>query len=151
MWTTAAKLLFFMFLRNRFKHVSHDVNKVKEHFAVYTASRAKMFKHNIARDTHRMVNSFIGYLMMFAAIIFAGLTGIMWIIASVWNSPNRDIVLGITMVIPLLIGIGIFFFIQYSWHKTPLLHESFDQIEQDWHAFGHSLDDSADISTETNT
>lgn len=150
MWTTAAKLLFFMFLRNRFQHVKQDVSQVKGHFSVYATSRASMFKHNLTRDIHRMVNSFIGYLMMFAAIIFAGLIGIMWLVASVWSSPNRDIILGTTMVIPLLIGIGIFFYIQYSWHKTPLLHESFDQIEQDWRAFGHSFDGTADTSAEAN-
>ena len=151
MWTTAAKLLVFMFLRNRFKHVKHDVSEVKGHIAVYTASRAVMFKHNLMRDLHRVVNSFVGYLLMFAAIIFAGLTGIMWVVASVWSSPHRDIILGTTMTIPLLLAVGIYFFIDYSWNKAPLLDESFKQIEHDWRAFGHSLDGTADISEEANT
>ena len=154
MWTTLAKLLFFMFLRNRFnvvkQHVKQDVSEVKGHFAVYAASRAGMFKRNLAHDLHRVVNSFIGYLMMFAAIIFAGLTGIMWIVASVWSSPHRDIILGTTMTIPLLLAVGIYFFIHHSWNTAPLLDESFKQIEQDWRAFGHSLDGTADTSEEAN-
>lgn len=150
MWTAAAKLLVVLFLRNRFNHVKNDMSEVKGHVSMYASSRAVMLKRDLTRDLSRVVNSFVGYLMMFAAIIFAGLTSIMWIVAVAMSSPNRDIILGTTMIIPLLAAIGIYTYIHFAWKKAPFLETSFNQIEEDWRAFGHSLDGTADTSEEAN-
>ncbi len=42
------------------------------------------------QDLQRVVNSFIGYLIMFSAIIFSGLLGLMWLFATAWEASSRS-------------------------------------------------------------
>ena len=154
MWKTAVKLLVVMFLRNRMSHVTTDFSNqfgtVKENLAVMAESRAKIFKQNFNSDLQRMVNSFFGYMLILLAAACSGLTGILWLVASAWNSPNRDTILGTAMILPILIAIVIFAFIRYSWKKEPLLSRSMKQVETDWLVFRGGLDGTADTSKEAN-
>ncbi len=149
MWTTLAKLLVVLFLRNRFNHVKSDMSEVKGHVSVYASTRAVMLKRDLSRDLSRAVSSFVAYLMMFAAIIFSGLTTIMWIVAAAMSSPNRDIILGVTVLVPLLVAIGIYTYIHKSWAKAPFLETSFNQIEEDWRTFGQRLDIQTNATPDT--
>jgi hypothetical protein len=74
----------------------------------------------------------------------------LWLVATVWNSPDRSIILGTTMILPIIIGIGIFAFINYSWKKEPLFSRSVKQIEADWIVFRNGLEGTADTSDEAN-
>lgn len=154
MWKTAAKLLVIMFLRNRMNHITTDFSKkfdsVKENLAVMAESRAAILKQNFNDDLHRVVNSLFGYMLILLATACSGLTGILWLVAFAWSSPNRNIILGTAMTLPLLIGIGIFAFIRHSWKKEPLLSRSIQQIEADWLVFRGGLDGTADTSDEAN-
>jgi hypothetical protein len=152
MWKTALKLLAVVFLRNRINHVTTDFNNhfgaVKENIAVLAESRAAIFKQNFNDDLQRIVNSFFGLMLISLTAACSGLTGILWLVASAWNSPNRNIILGSAMILPLLIGIGIFVFMRYSWQKDPLFSRSIEQIETDWLMFRGGLDGTADTSDE---
>lgn len=154
MWKTVAKLLVVLFLRNRISQVKTDFSSqfgtVKEHIAVMAESRAVIFKKNFNDDIKRMVNSFIGYMLVLLAVACSVLTGILWLFATAWNSPNRDIILGTAMILPILIGIVIFAFIRYSWKKEPLFSRSMKQVETDWLVFRGGLDGTADTSDEAN-
>jgi len=154
MWKTALKLLAVMFLRKRVNYVKTDFNNhfdtVKENIAVMAESRAAIFKQNFNDDLQRIVNSFFGLMVISLTAACSGLTGILWLVASAWDSPNRNIILGSTMILPLLIGVGIFVFIRYSWQKNPLFSRSIEQIETDWLIFRGSLDGTADTSEEAN-
>jgi hypothetical protein len=151
MWKTALKLLAVVFLRNRINHVTTDFNNhfgaVKENIAVMAESRAAIFKQNFNDDLQRIVNSFFGLMVISLTAACSGLTGILWLVASAWN---RNIILGTTMILPLLIGIGIFAFMRYSWQKNPLFSRSIEQIETDWLVFRGGLDGTADTSDEAN-
>jgi uncharacterized membrane protein YqjE len=150
MWQTAAKLLVFFFLRNRANHAKHDLTQVQENLAVLAENRAAIFKKNFNDELQRMANSLMGLIFLLLAATCSGLTGIMWLFATAWNSSHRNMILGVTMVVPILIAVGIYTYMSNSWKKEPLFHESIKQIEEDWQAFRYGLDGTADISDEAN-
>jgi len=154
MWKAALQLLVVLFLRNRMHKVTsgfgEQLSDVKEHVAIMAESRASIFKENFHRDIQRMANSLLGYLFMLLAASCSALIGLMWLFAAAWNSPHRDLILGTTMTLPLLLGVGVFVYIRRSWKKEPLFNDSINQIEADWHAFRNGLDGTADTSDEAN-
>jgi uncharacterized membrane protein YqjE len=154
MWKNALRLLIILFLRKRVNQVKNDFSTVKENIAVMVESRAAIFKKNFNNDLQRMVNSLFGYMFVLLALAFSGLTGILWLVASAWNSPHRDGILGATMLLLILIGTSVYAYIYYSWKKQPLLSQSIKQIENDWLVFKSGLDSpnntSKDISDEAN-
>ena len=167
MWTTVLKFLAILFLKNRMEFAkvnffnklnasSSDnlsklkLNRLKENIAAMAESRAAIFKHNFNQDIHRVVNSLFGVMLIFLAAILSLLTGLMWIFATAWVSPHRDVILGLTMILPILIAVGVYLFIRRSWQKQPILHQSIVQIENDWLVFRAGLDGTADISDDAN-
>ena len=162
MWTTALKFLAIMFLKNRMESAkvnffnklktnsSDDLNRLKESIAAMAESRAAIFKQNFNYEVSRVVNSLFGFMLISLAAILSLLTGLMWIFATAWVSPHRDIILGVTMILPILIAAGVYFYIRRSWQKQPILHQSIVQIEDDWQTFRAGFDGTADISDEAN-
>jgi uncharacterized membrane protein YqjE len=156
MWTTALKFVAILFLKNRmefakvnfFKKLStnsgEDLNRLKENIAAMAESRAAIFKQNFNHEIRRVVKSLFGFMLIFLAAILSSLTGLMWLFALAWASPNRDIILGITMLIPIVLAIGVYFYIRHSWQKQPILHQSMLQIESDWQVFRAGLDGTAE-------
>jgi uncharacterized membrane protein YqjE len=144
MWKTALKFAAILFLKNRmqfakinfFKKLNaksnHDLNRLKQNIATMAESRAEIFKQNFNQEVKRVVNSLFGFMLILLAAIFSLLTGLMWLFALAWVSPNRDIILGVTMVLPILIAVGVYFYIRNSWQKQPILQQSMLQIESDW-------------------
>lgn len=162
MWNTAfkfiAQLLFAKFVRDRMKSVqvgfSNDAeghfSALKNNIAALVENHATIFKQQLNQDMKRAANSLIGLVVIFFALLCTGLTGLMWLFAIAWNSANRDVILGVTMALPLLISIGIFLVIRQNWKKQPFLSKSMIQIENDWQVFRHGLDGTADTSDEAN-
>jgi uncharacterized membrane protein YqjE len=150
-----AQLLITKFIRSRVEeHMSNDAanhfGAVKKSMAALLESHAVLFKSQFNRDIKRMVNSFLGFMFIFLAALFSSLTGLVWLFATAWNSPNRDIILGTTMILPIILGLAVFLVIRQSWKKQPLLQQSMLQIEQDWQVFRNGLDGTADTSDEAN-
>ena len=162
MWITALKFLAILFFKNRMEFAkdnffnkldtnsSDDLNRLKENIAAMAESRAAIFKQNFNYEVRRVVNSLFGFMLILLAAILSLLTGLMWIFATAWVSPHRDIILGVTMILPILIAVGVYLLIRRSWHKQPILHQSIVQIESDWLVFRAGLDGTADISDDAN-
>lgn len=162
MWITVLKFLAILFLKNRMEFAKvnffnkldtssrDDLNRLKENIAAMAESRAAIFKHNFNQDIRRVVNSLFGFMLILLAAILSLLTGLMWLFATAWVSPHRDIILGITMILPILIAIGVYLIIRRSWRKKPILHQSIAQVESDWLVFRAGLDGTADISDDAN-
>lgn len=150
MLASIVKFIAFYLIGNRISEAKQDLNDVKKNAADYAESRATFIKQNVSRDVQRMVNSFIGFLVMFSAIIFSGLLGLMWLFATAWQSPDRNLILGIAMFVPLCISAIIFGLIKLSWKKKPLLGETSELISKDWQSFRVGLDGTADTSDEAN-
>ena len=150
-----AQFMIARFIKSSLEgQATHDVKNnfsaVKSSVAALLESHAVLFKSQFHQDLKRLVNSFIGYMFILFAAFCSGVTGLMWIFATAWNSPNRDIILGTTMILPVILGIAVFFVIRQSWKKKPLLQKSMVQIEQDWQVFRNGLDGTADTSDEAN-
>lgn len=150
MLASIVKFIAFYLIGNRISEAKQDLNDVKKNAADYAESRATFIKENVSRDLQRMVNSFIGFLVMFSAIIFSGLLGLMWLFAAAWQSPDRNLILGVAMFVPLCISAIIFGLIKLSWKKKPLLGETSELISKDWQSFRLGLDGTADTSDEAN-
>lgn len=159
MWKTALKLLtqflIARFIRNHMQDVQdktsgNHLSGLKSSMAALLESHAVLFKSQFHHDVQRMVNSFLGFMFILLATICTGLTGLMWLFATAWNSENRNIILGTTMIIPIILSIIVYFVIRQSWKKQPLLQQSMVQIEQDWQVFKNGLDGTADTSDEAN-
>ena len=145
MWKTTVKLMVLLFLRSRFNHTKTDLSKIKRNIADLAENRAASFKQNFKEELQRIVHSAIGFMLAMIAIACASITAIMWIAASTWSSPHRDIILGCTMLLLILIGFVIFAFIYYSWKKVPLFNQSMLLIGQDWRML-RGLEGSADTT-----
>lgn len=161
MWTSALKFLFIFFLKNRMNLLKHnffdklntnanaglkdiELSRLKENIAAMAESRAAIFKQNFSDDVRRLVNSIFGFMLILLALILSLLTGIMWLFAAAWTSPNREIILSVTMLIPIILAIIVYFYIRHSWQKQPLLHQSMLQIESDWQVFRAAFNGKAD-------
>lgn len=153
-----AQLLLAKFLRDRMKGVQDDFSKdandhfsaVKRSIAALIEKHASIFKQQLNQDMDRAAKSLLGFIIIFFALLCSGLTAIMWLFAVAWNSAHRDVILGVTMVLPLVISIGIFLAIRHTWKKQPLFSQSMIQIENDWQVFKGGLDGTADTSDEAN-
>lgn len=162
MWTSALKFIAILFLKNRMEFVrshffnklntnsSENLNQLKLSIAAMAESRAAIFKQNFRFEVRRVVNSLFGFMLILLAAMLSLLTGLMWLFATAWVSPYRDIILGTTMILPILIAAGVYLYIRRSWQKQPILHQSMVQIESDWQVFRAGLDGTADISDEAN-
>lgn len=148
MWKTALKLAVFIFLRSKINHVKDDIGNnlgaVKENMALLAESRALIFKQNFNHELQRLGNSLLGFMFMMLAAVFSGLTGLMWLFAIAWGSPNRNVILTITLLVPLLIGIGIYLYIRESWKREPLFDKTMTQIQSDWLLFRNGLESVAE-------
>ena len=147
---TALKLVFTFLLNSKVSKAKRELIGFKENVADYTESRAGIIKGNIESDLRRIVKSFIGILLIFACFILVGVLGLAWLFALAWSSENRQIILGVTMSIPLIIGLITFSSIRTSWKMNPLLEETTMLISEDWKSFRYGLDGTADISDEAN-
>lgn len=153
-----AQLLLAKFLRDRMKNMQEDFSNnaeghfgaVKKSIAALVENHAAIFKQQLNQDMKRAANSLIGLVFIFFALLCSGLTALMWLFAIAWNSAHRDLILGVTMALPLLISIGVFLAIRHTWKKQPLFSKSMVQIEHDWQVFKNGLDGTADTSDEAN-
>ncbi|MDO8962221.1 MAG: phage holin family protein [Methylophilus sp.] len=150
MFASILKMITFYLIGNRISEAKQDLIAVKDNAADYAESRVMRIKLNVMQDLQRIVNSFIGFLVMFSAIIFSGLLGLMWLFATAWQSPNRELILGIAMLVPLCVSAVIYLAIKASWQKKPILNDTTELISNDWQTFRHGLDGTADTSDEAN-
>ena len=150
MWKAAIKLAILYMLRNRFSEaktrLKGDLNKIKDSFADLAEGRAVIFKKNLNNELHRIVNSLMGYMLIVVAIMCSSITAIIWLAATALNSPYRNLIFSITILLPLFTGLIIFLMIRHSWKKEPLFHQSIDQIKQDWQLFREAGDLDTDTS-----
>lgn len=148
MLSTALKLVALYLINNRLSVAKDGLHTFKENIADYTESRTEIFRNNFHRDVRRIVSSFIGFLVILASLIFTGLLGLMWIFAVAWNSPNREVILGLTMSIPFVIGLITFSAIKNTWKNKPLLAETTQLVAADWQLFRYGSDSKADTKND---
>ncbi|MBA4069880.1 MAG: hypothetical protein C0495_08485 [Acinetobacter sp.] len=143
MLKTALKVAVFLFLRSRAKNARagtvDSLGAVKENMAHMAEMRAAIFKQNFIHELKRIGTSIIGFLFMIVAAISSGIIGLLWIFALAWTSPDRNVILTIALILPLLIGVGIYLYLRNSWKKEHLFEKTLLQIETDWRLFRHGV------------
>ena len=150
------QLLIAKFLRSHMQDAEFNMSNkaqshlgaVKQSMAALVESHAALFKAQFHSDMQRIANSLLGLTFIFFAMLCSGLTALMWLFAVAWNSAHRDLILGTTMILPILIAAGIFLAIRHTWKKQPIFAKSMVQIENDWQVFRNGLDGTADTSDE---
>lgn len=150
MFITALKFIALYFFNNRVAKTKSSLHTVLGSSADYAESRALLIKYHFLEDLERIAKSFVGLLGILAGLVFSGMIGLMWLFAAAWNSPNRELILGVVMLVPLLAGIVLFVIIKNSWKSKPFMNEATELIAQDWKSFRHGLDGTADTSDEAN-
>lgn len=143
MLKTVLKVAVFLFLRSKAKNVKTTTNDnlsaVKHNIIHMAEMRAVVFKHNFNNELKRLATSVIGFMLMLVAAVCSGLIGLMWLFAIAWNSPDRNVILSIAFILPLLVCVGIFAYLRYSWKKEPLFEQAITQIATDWRLFKHGM------------
>lgn len=151
MWKSLFKFLAILLLKNRLEYIKNtffnkantqstaDLSRLKQNIAAMAESRAALFKHNFNQEVRRVVNSLLGYMLILLATLLSLLTGLAWLFAAAWASPNRDIILASAILLPLLLAVGVYLYIRQSWQKQPIFHQSMLQIESDWQVFSAGL------------
>jgi uncharacterized membrane protein YqjE len=139
----ALKLVALYLINNRLSVAKTGLHTFKEGLADYTESRAEIIRENFQGDVRRIVISFIGFLVITVSFTLFGLLALMWIFAIAWNSPHREVILGITMLIPFLIGLITYGRIKRAWKNKPLMLESIQLITDDWQQFRYGVDANA--------
>ena len=72
-------------------------------------------------------------------LAFSGLIGTVWLVAFAWNSPDRNLILGIALVLPLVIVAGIAIYLRKVWNEKLFLHHSRTQLNDDWTVLNHAM------------
>ncbi|MDI1299950.1 phage holin family protein [Methylotenera sp.] len=150
MLATDLKLITIYLFESRITETRKQYLLVKSNAADYAETRAQFIKDEMLTDMLRIASSLVGILIIFATIIFSGVLGLMWFFASIWSNPNKEIILGVLMLIPLVLGCLLFISIRNSWKKAPFMNSSTVLISNDWKSFRYSLDGTADTSDEAN-
>src|SRR5688500_3187368 len=98
MWNVVLKLagqfLIAKFLRSRDPNGHSSRNNpqfmaVKHNLAALVESRAALFKAQFQTEMQRVSKSLLGFAFIFFAILFSGITALMWLFAYAWESTNR--------------------------------------------------------------
>jgi len=152
MLKTVLKLAVFLFLRTKIKNTQTDTSQhlstVKNNIVLMAELRAALFKRNFIDELGRLGNSVIGFMFMLLAAFCSGLIGLMWLFALAWTSPERNIILSIALILPLVIGISIYAYIRNSWKKEHLFDKTMTQIENDWRIFRSNVKNATENITD---
>jgi hypothetical protein len=150
MFGTLIKLITFFIVNKSISGIKTSTFEIKENAANYAETRAIIIKNNLMQDLERVVGSFLGYLTILTCIVFAGFIGLLWIFFIAWDSPNRVLILGIMIFIPIILGALIFASIRKSWKEKPFMYESSDLVYKDWHTFRYGIDNTKETTEVAN-
>lgn len=135
MWVNLLKFTAMLFFNRKITSLTDNLLNLRHHVADYTEERAVQIKQDFQGETERIATSLIGVLVVFSMFIFTGLLGLMWIFSLLWEHPNRTLILGVAMSIPILIGVIAFFAVRKVWKKKTLFSDSISIISSDWKLF----------------
>jgi hypothetical protein len=139
MWVNLLKFAAVLLFKRKVSALTDNLLHLSENVADYTESRAQHLKQDFLEETDRMATSMVGLLVVFSMFIFTGLLGLMWLFSLLWQHPHRTLILGLTMLIPLIIAVAAFLAVRKIWKKKPLFADSLSMIGHDWHLFRTEL------------
>jgi len=132
MWRTLLKIVAVRFVGNKLQQVVLLLMSVVER-------RAHMFAQSIRDEWDRVVTTLIGFVVSLICLAFSGLIATVWLVAFAWNSPDRNLILGTALVLPLIIVAGIALYLRKVWNEKLFLHHSRTQLNDDWTVLNHAM------------
>lgn len=132
MWRTLLKLVAMKF-------IGHRLHLVVMQLLAFIERRAHIFILNMGDEWNRLLKTVIGFILVFTALVFSALIGAAWIVAVAWESPSRDLILGLSMVLPLVLVMGIAIYLRGLWHQKPYLESTRNQLGSDWQVLRGAL------------
>lgn len=132
MWRTLLKLVAMKF-------IGHRLHLVVAQLLAFIERRAHIFIINMGDEWNRLLKTVIGFILVFTALVFSALIGAAWIVAIAWESPSRDLILGVSMLIPLLLVLVVAIYLRAIWHRKPYLESARNQLESDWQVLRGAL------------
>ncbi|MFA6179104.1 MAG: multidrug resistance efflux transporter family protein [Candidatus Methylopumilus sp.] len=136
MWGTILKLIAMKF-------VGHRLHLVVMQLMAFTERRAQILSRNMGEEWHRLVKTMVGLIIILSSLAFSALIGAAWVVASAWQNPSRDLILGSALLIPLAIVLIIGFYVRSLWHNKPYLQHSRDQLDTDWQVLRNAFGEKA--------
>lgn len=121
MWVNLLKFAAVLFLNRKVTALKDNFFNLRHHVADYTEDRAQQLKQDFVEETERLATSIVGLLVVFSMFIFTGLLGLMWLFSLLWEHPQRSLILGLAMLVPIIIGVVTFLAVRATWQKkTPV-------------------------------
>ncbi len=135
MWRMLLKLVAMKFVGNKLQQVILLLMSVVER-------RAHLFAQSIKDEWNRVVTSIFCFVISLACVAFSGLVAIVWLVAYAWSSPDRNLILGIALIAPLVIAAGILLYLKKIWDEKLFLHVSRSQLHEDWGVLNQAVKES---------
>lgn len=139
MWVNLLKFAAVLFLNRKVTALKDNLLNLRHHVADYTEDRAQQLKQDFVEETDRLATSIVGLLVVFSMFIFTGLLGLMWLFSLLWEHPQRSLILGLAMLVPIIIGVVTFLTVRATWQKKPLFADSLNMISHDWRLFRNEM------------
>lgn len=139
MWVNLLKFVAVLFLNRKVTALKDNFFNLRHQMADYTEDRAQQIKQDFAEETHRLATSLVGLLVVFSMFIFTGLLGLMWLFSLLWEHPHRSLILGLSMLVPAIIGVMAFLAVRAIWNKKALFADSLALISHDWQLFRNEM------------
>lgn len=139
MWVNLLKFAAVLFLNRKVTALKDNFFNLRHHVADYTEDRAQQLKQDFVEETERLATSIVGLLVVFSMFIFTGLLGLMWLFSLLWEHPQRSLILGLAMLVPIIIGVVTFLAVRATWQKKPLFADSLNMISHDWRLFRNEM------------
>lgn len=146
MLKTIIKLFAIYFVNKRLSNVKENLSGVKNSVTDYAESRAGFVRDDFLQDLQRMLNTVLGYLFVFTALVLAGVITLMWVFAIAWDSPNRGLILSAIILMLLFTSASIYGVIKHKWKNHVFMSNTSGLISHDWHLFKNNLESPAEDS-----
>ncbi len=114
-------------------------NEVCREQSTVVERRAHLFTQSVRDEWNRVVTSIVCVILSLVCLAFSGLIATAWLIAFALHSPDRNLILGIALVVPLLAVAGIAIYLKTLWNQKLFLHDTRNQLNDDWDVLHHAV------------
>lgn len=142
MWANLFQFLAFLVLNRKVQAYKDKLRHLRHDLAEYTEDRAQLLKQDFQLEMQRLFSSVVSLLLGFTLLIFTGMLGLMWLFSLLWAHPQRSLILGSCMLLPMLAAAWVLWRVYKQWHQKPLFEDSLGLIAQDWQLFRQQMVDS---------
>lgn len=121
------------------KFVGNKVQQIVLLLMSVVERRAHLFTQSVRDEWNRVVTSIVCVILSLVCLAFSGLIATVWLIAFALHSPDRNLILSIALVVPLLVVGGIAIYLKKLWNQKLFMHDTRSQLNEDWGVLHHAV------------